>query len=57
VIPSASQDASFDATFTLDDADRVTRVVLTGPFYPDADDVTYPVDLEQYGVEKDIRAP
>jgi lipoprotein LprG len=57
VIPSASQDASFDATFTLDDADRVTRVVLTGPFYPDADDVTYTVDLEKYGVEKDIRAP
>jgi lipoprotein LprG len=57
VIPSASQDADFDATFTLDDADRVTRVVLTGPFYPDADDVTYTVDLEKYGVEKDIRAP
>ena len=57
VIPSASQDADFDATFTLDDADRVTRVVLTGPFYPDADDVTYTVDLEKYGVEKDITAP
>jgi lipoprotein LprG len=57
VIPSASQDADFDATFTLDDADRVTRVVLTGPFYPDADAVTYTVDLEKYGVEKDIRAP
>ena len=57
VIPSASETADFDATFTLDDADRATRVVLTGPFYPDADDVTYTVDLEKYGVEKDITAP
>ncbi|MGN6577077.1 MAG: LppX_LprAFG lipoprotein [Nocardioides sp.] len=57
VIPSASAKADFDATFTLDDADRATRVVLTGPFYPDADDVTYTVDLEKYGVQKDITAP
>jgi len=57
VIPSASQDADFDATFTLDDANQATRVVLTGPFYPDAGDVTYTVDLEKYGVHKDIRAP
>ena len=57
VIPSASQSADFDATFTLDDANRLTRVVLTGPFYPDADDVTYTVDLEKYGVKKDITAP
>ncbi len=57
VIPSASQSADFDATFTLDDSDRLTRVVLTGPFYPDADDVTYTVDLEKYGVQKDIKAP
>ncbi|HET6560235.1 MAG TPA: LppX_LprAFG lipoprotein [Marmoricola sp.] len=57
VIPSASADATFDATFTLDESDRVTEIVLTGPFYPDADDVTYTVDLEKYGVEKDITAP
>jgi len=31
--------------------------VLTGPFYPDADEVTYTVDFDQYGVEKDITAP
>ena len=57
VIPSASAKADFDATFTLDDANQLTRVVLTGPFYPDAGDVTYTVDLEKYGVQKDITAP
>ncbi len=57
VIPSASAEADFDATFDLDDANRLTRVVLTGPFYPDTGDVTYTVDLEKYGVKKEITAP
>ena len=57
VIPSASEAADFDATFTLDDADRLTSVRLSGPFYPKAADVTYTVDFSQYGVSKDIKAP
>lgn len=57
VIPSAEAGGSFDATFTLDDDDRLDRVVLTGPFYPDTDDVTYTIDLDEYGVEPDITAP
>jgi lipoprotein LprG len=57
VIPSASADADFDATFTLDDSDQLAEVVLTGPFYPDAGDITYTVSFAEYGTEKDIRAP
>lgn len=57
LIPSASADADFAAEFTLDDHDRVTKVLLTGPFYPGADDVTYTVEFLEYGVEKDITAP
>lgn len=57
VIPSASADADFDATFTLDDSDRLAEVVLTGPFYPDAGDITYTVSFAEYGTQKDIRAP
>lgn len=57
VIPSAAADADYDARFTLDDSDRLSRVVMTGPFYPEADRVTYTVDFEQYGIEKQIQAP
>jgi lipoprotein LprG len=57
IIPSASADADFDATFTLDDSDRLDEVVLTGPFYPGADEVTYTVGFDQYGTDKDIQAP
>lgn len=56
VIPSADPTGKFDATFTLAD-DRLDKVVLTGPFYPDASEVTYTIDLDDYGLEKDIQAP
>ena len=57
IIPSASAGEDFEASFTIDDADQLNQVVLTGPFYPDAEDVTYTVTFDQYGVEKDIQAP
>jgi lipoprotein LprG len=57
IIPSASPEGRFDATFTLDDSDQVDQIVLTGPFYPDAEDITYTIEVDEYGVEQDIRAP
>ena len=57
LLPSAEPGADFDAVFSLDDEDRLTRVELTGPFYPDADDVTYTVGLTDYGTEQEIVAP
>ncbi|QNN53004.1 LppX_LprAFG lipoprotein [Nocardioides mesophilus] len=57
IIPTASPDGQFDVTFTLDDSDRVTEILMTGPFYPAAADVSYTVDLEDYGVKKEITAP
>lgn len=57
IIPSAAADADFDASFTIDDADKLDEVVLTGPFYPDADEVSYTVEFVEYGIEKDIAAP
>jgi lipoprotein LprG len=56
IIPSASADEGFDAVFTLDDSDRLASVQLTGPFYPDAGDVTYTVGLSDYGTDQDIVA-
>lgn len=57
LLPSADAAADFDAVFSVDDEDRLTRVELTGPFYPDAEDVTYVVGLADYGTEKKIVAP
>lgn len=57
VIPSADADGSFDATFLVGDDDLLDEAVLTGPFYPDADEVTYTISFDDYGTEKDITAP
>jgi lipoprotein LprG len=57
IIPSATADADFDATFTVDDDDRLREAVLTGAFYPQADDVTYTITFEQYDTSADITLP
>lgn len=57
LLPSADQESDFEAVFSLDGEDRLTRVELTGPFYPDADAVTYVVGLSDYGTEQEIVAP
>jgi lipoprotein LprG len=57
VIPSADSSADFKATFTVDDQDRLAKAVLTGPFYPKADDVTYTIVFSDYGTKKTIKAP
>ncbi len=57
VIPSARRAATFDATFTVTDADRLAKAVLRGPFYPKAGDVTYTITFDDYGTKKNITAP
>ncbi|HSE55801.1 MAG TPA: LppX_LprAFG lipoprotein [Nocardioidaceae bacterium] len=57
VIPSASADQPFEATFTVDEQDRLREAVLTGPFYPEADDVTYTITFEEYDTSADITLP
>ncbi|MFZ5848468.1 MAG: LppX_LprAFG lipoprotein [Actinomycetota bacterium] len=57
IIPSASADSDFDATFTVDDEGRLREAVLTGPFYPGTDAVTYTVGFASYGTTADITAP
>ena len=55
--PAPSPSASFSATFTVTDQDRLATAVLTGPFYPQADDVTYTITFDDYGTAKHITAP
>jgi lipoprotein LprG len=57
VLPSAAAKAGFDATFTVTDQQRLTKAVLTGPFYPRAGDVTYTITFDDYGIRKHISAP
>lgn len=57
VLPSATARGTFQATYTVDDANRLQQAVLTGPFYPGAGDVTYKVRFDQYGPAPRITAP
>ncbi|HEU4512339.1 MAG TPA: LppX_LprAFG lipoprotein [Nocardioidaceae bacterium] len=57
IIPSASAGSDFDATFTVDDEDRLREAVLTGPFYPDTGEVTYTIAFDEYDTSADIALP
>jgi len=57
IIPTASADSDFDATFTITEEDVLNEAVLTGPFYPAGDDVTYTIRFDQYDTSKNITAP
>src|SRR3954454_21980677 len=57
VIPKADANADFDATFTVTDKDQLAKTVLTGPFYPNAADVTYTITFDDYGIKRTIAAP
>lgn len=57
IIPTASADSDFEAKFTVTDDDVLNEAVLTGPFYPKADDVTYTIAFDQYDTSKNITAP
>lgn len=57
IIPSASAGADFQAGFTVDADDRLREAVLSGPFYPDVDAVTYTITIEDYGTTADVTLP
>jgi lipoprotein LprG len=57
VIPSASPQGTFHATFRIAKGDTLDQAVLSGPFYPQAADVTYTISFDRYGVGKKITAP
>lgn len=55
VIPSA--EGEFDATYTITEDGELREATLTGVFYPDSDEMTYTVTIDDYGTEKEITAP
>ncbi|QWC84851.1 LppX_LprAFG lipoprotein [Nocardioidaceae bacterium] len=58
IVPVAPDQVDFDATFTLDADQRLTKATLTGPFYgADTDSITYTVLITEYGISPQITAP
>jgi lipoprotein LprG len=57
IVPSAAADTDFEATFTIDDGQRLREAVLSGPFYPDAEPVVYTVTFDEYDTTADITLP
>lgn len=56
IIPSASGDA-FEVAYTIASDGELREARITGSFYPDVDEMTYTIELDNYGTEKDIQAP
>ncbi|HWJ08137.1 MAG TPA: LppX_LprAFG lipoprotein [Nocardioides sp.] len=56
ILPCAEGD-SFDATYRVDGDGYLRTARLTGVFFPDAEEVTYTIDVTEYDVTKDISAP
>jgi len=57
IIPSASAEDTFAATFMITEDNLLNQAELSGPFYPDAADVTYTIEFDEYDTDKEITAP
>jgi len=56
VIPSATG-GDFEVSYLVSSDGELSEAEITGEFYPDSDEMTYTIDLDNYGTEKDITAP
>jgi lipoprotein LprG len=56
VIPSATGD-DFDVAYLVSSDGELREARITGEFYPDSDEMTYTIELDNYGTEKEITAP
>lgn len=56
VFPSAGSE-DFAVNYRLTNDNKLSGVEITGPFYPDAADVTYLIDLDVDAESVDIQAP
>lgn len=57
VIPSSSADADFDVTYLVAEDDELRSAEVTGVFYEGSPEMTYVLDITDYGLEKTIRKP
>ena len=57
LFPSVEPADDFDVTFRVDGDDSLRDATITGPFYPDADDLTYTISLTASDEQVDIAKP
>lgn len=57
LFPSVEPSDEFDVTFRVDGDDTLRDATISGPFYPDADDLTYTISLTASDEQVDISAP
>ncbi|HLR84446.1 MAG TPA: LppX_LprAFG lipoprotein [Nocardioidaceae bacterium] len=57
LFPSVEPSDDFDVTFRVDGDDSLRDASITGPFYSDADDLTYSISLEASDERADISKP
>lgn len=57
LFPSVDDSDDFDVTFRLDEDDVLRDASITGPFYADADDLTYTISLTASDSHVDISVP
>ncbi len=57
VVPTADPAGTFDVTYALSDDDVLRSARITGPFYPDGEDVTYDLTAEASDEAVTITAP
>jgi len=57
LVPSADQTKSFAVTYRLTDDDKMRDATITGPFYPESDDVTYKIKVSTSDTPVTITKP
>jgi lipoprotein LprG len=57
IIPSADAKGTYATTVNIDKRHEVTSVTVKGPFFEGSGDVTYTLDVDDYGQDVKITAP
>jgi len=57
IIPSADAKGTYATTVNVDKEHEVTSVTVKGPFFAGSGDVTYTLDVDDYGQDVKITAP
>lgn len=57
LFPSVDKSDDFDVTFRIDGDDSLRDATISGPFYPDSDDLTYKISLTASDEQVDISKP
>jgi lipoprotein LprG len=57
LFPTADPSGTFDASFELTEGSEMARATITGPFYADAEEVTYEIEIDARDEAVEITRP